>query len=148
MPRRKQALRVKGRGVRTMKRKGRIVAASQDYAALVWTVCFGAECACGCGRKAETAHHLVPRSQGGDDIIDCLAPLAGDGTRLCHGAFETKQRTYDLDARTYVEPEQVAYGIRDYLERPAQRPKRAYIVRKAGQAFLDAKYPRRKEETL
>lgn len=32
-----------------------------------------------------TRHHLVNRSQGGDDVDNNLVPLCGNGTMGCHG---------------------------------------------------------------
>jgi hypothetical protein len=35
-------------------------------------------------------HHVVPKSLGGDDLAENLAPLCGDGTRGCHGLVEAR----------------------------------------------------------
>jgi 5-methylcytosine-specific restriction endonuclease McrA len=48
-------------------------------------------CCVSCGLPAESLHHIVPRSQGGSDIVENLAPLCGDGTRGCHGKLEAHQ---------------------------------------------------------
>jgi hypothetical protein len=44
------------------------------------------ECA-GCGGRATNAHHVVPRSAGGDDVDENLLPVCGSGTTGCHGAY-------------------------------------------------------------
>lgn len=78
-----------------------------------------------CGkRKAESAHHAVSRKQGGDDIIENLVALCGDGVRLCHGEVEASR-----SARSRL--------------RPKLRPEVvAYIIERKGEAWLDRKYPR------
>lgn len=47
-----------------------------------------------CGTAQYTLHHLVPRSMGGDDTFDNLAPLCGSGTTGCHGSVENKSRPH------------------------------------------------------
>jgi hypothetical protein len=37
-------------------------------------------------------HHLVPRSLGGDDVADNIAPLCGDGTTGCHERVEARNQ--------------------------------------------------------
>lgn len=44
---------------------------------------------CGVAYK-ESLHHLVKRSQGGDDVFGNLVPVCGDGTRGCHGLLERR----------------------------------------------------------
>lgn len=41
-----------------------------------------------CGHIDISVHHILPRSQGGDDVWENLVPLCGDGTTGCHGAVE------------------------------------------------------------
>lgn len=41
-----------------------------------------------CGQPAESVHHRLPRSRGGDDSPINLVSLCGDGTRGCHGMVE------------------------------------------------------------
>lgn len=97
----------------------------------------GAFCACGCGRRAHSLHHLVGRDQGGDDVIENLVPLAGSGTTLCHGAVQYGQRTWDAAQGVYVDPEVVARGIRKRMTKDAER----YIIEKKGGWWLEKVYP-------
>lgn len=41
-----------------------------------------------CGQEAATAHHILKRSQGGDDSLSNLVALCGSGTTGCHGKIE------------------------------------------------------------
>ena len=41
-----------------------------------------------CGELAGSAHHVIKRGRGGDDVQENLVPLCGDGTRGCHGLIE------------------------------------------------------------
>lgn len=41
-----------------------------------------------CGDLATNSHHVLARSQGGDDVPACLASLCGSGTSGCHGLIE------------------------------------------------------------
>lgn len=45
------------------------------------------EC-CICGNVLFSVHHVLKRSQGGDDVKENLVPLCGSGTTGCHGAVE------------------------------------------------------------
>jgi hypothetical protein len=45
------------------------------------------ECAC-CGGPSATAHHVIARGQGGDDVRENLVALCGSGTTGCHGLVE------------------------------------------------------------
>jgi len=95
-------------------------------------------CACGCGRPADTLHHLVGRDQGGDDVIENLVPLAGSGTTLCHGAVQYGQRTWDGLQGVYVDPGVAARGIRENMKKHSER----YIIEKKGEWWLERVYPR------
>lgn len=75
-----------------------------------------------CGEPYPQAHHLVPRSRGGDDVPENLIPLC----ELHHSAFERGLNRRELASR-----------IRAVLE-PAEV---AYIEERAGAAFLDGYYP-------
>jgi 5-methylcytosine-specific restriction endonuclease McrA len=77
-----------------------------------------------CGRRLFflERHHLVKRSQGGDDVDANLVPLCGYG---CHGKVEAKDRETLVKLRKALRPDEV-----DYI-----------IVRK-GEAWLDRMYPR------
>lgn len=94
-------------------------------------------CFCGCGRRSETAAHIVPRGLGGDDVPENVIPLAGDGTRLCHGAQENGQRVYDLDRKVYIEPDEVRGRIRERL----LDEHRAYVVERMGLPWLERYFP-------
>jgi hypothetical protein len=44
---------------------------------------------CGAGRNVGlSAHHILPKGRGGDDVTANLVALCGDGTRGCHGDVE------------------------------------------------------------
>lgn len=116
----------------------RIVATTEQWSWLWSTMLDGARCGCGCGRRAESLHHLVGRGQGGDDVRANLIPLSGDGTRLCHGAITSHQRTYDMRLGEYCVPDQVFRGIRANL--PPE--KIAYVIRVKGSDWLDRRYPK------
>lgn len=40
-----------------------------------------------CSRPAGGAHHVIPRSEGGDDVPGNIVGLCGSGTSDCHGAW-------------------------------------------------------------
>jgi HNH endonuclease len=72
------------RGERRYRRK---VASPKQWAAIRAEKLEGCACSvCGDYTRPMSLHHLVPRSQGGDDVAENLIPLCGDGTRWCHGA--------------------------------------------------------------
>lgn len=120
------------------KPRKRHVANQIEWAMLVATLCpRGTLCFCGCGRRADSLHHLVGRGQHGDDDPDNLIPLAGDGTRLCHGALTSSNRCYDPRRGEYIEPLDVRRGIRAHLTDAHTK----YVVAKKGHWFLDAYYP-------
>ena len=83
-------------------------------------------CCQACGQTGGNlnAHHLVPRSLGGDDVLGNLALLCGSGTTGCHGAFHHGDQATVWALRANLTSHQVAY-----------------IVRKKGDAFLDRYYP-------
>lgn len=41
-----------------------------------------------CGELAGSTHHVIKRSQGGDDDRRNFVPLCGSGTTGCHGLIE------------------------------------------------------------
>lgn len=57
-----------------------------DPAALRAARLAGDECAA-CGRPPGSVHHVIPRSEGGDDVPANLVLLCGSGTTGCHGAW-------------------------------------------------------------
>lgn len=78
-----------------------------------------------CGRHNVnlTRHHVVPRSQGGDDVRENLIWACGDGSRGCHGVLESHNRDGEtgLDYRTCGEL-LILYldtipAVREYAER-------------------------------
>jgi len=58
-----------------------------------------------------TRHHLVPRSQQGDDVDDNIVPLCGDGTRGCHAEVEFRTAGYRARLRAKLTPDELAYII-------------------------------------
>lgn len=69
------------------------------------------ECAL-CGAVDFSLHHVLKRSQGGDDVRENIVALCGSGTTGCHGLVEASDDatcryfgTYLLSAR----PDTVAY---------------------------------------
>ena len=81
-----------------------------------------------CGLPHQSLHHILPRSQGGDDIIDNLAPLCGDGTRGCHGILESHAPGW----------ERVAASVRQYVI--VSNDRRGYQEDHAGESF-NRRYP-------
>lgn len=77
-----------------------------------------------CGEPTTNAHHLVPRSQGGDDVPENLVSLDGSGTTGCHGKIEAHDKPTRSALRSVLTPEQIAY-----------------IVEKKSRAWLDRYYP-------
>lgn len=97
------------------------------------------KCECGCGRQAQSVHHLLG-GRDKEDVRENLMCLAGDGTRLCHGALTSKMRVWDEGRQVYIDPLEVAHGIRLRLE-TARLDAKVYIVSKKGQDGLDRLYP-------
>lgn len=97
-------------------------------------------CACGCGRRAQSVHHVIGGNSK-EDVRENLLPLSGDGTRGCHGAFTSKHRVWDLGRGEWILPDVVAAGIRFHME--TDRPDvLVYVLAKKGRDWLDAHYPR------
>jgi hypothetical protein len=82
-----------------------------------------------CGLAAQSLHHIVPKSQGGDDVPENLAPLCGDGTRGCHGLIESHGPGW----------ERVVNSIRPYVL--LSRPRCVYVIGKIGWDRFNARYP-------
>lgn len=79
--------------------------------------------------RPTTLHHITPRSQGGGDVQENLAPLCGDGSRGCHGLIESHGNGW----------RRVAAAIREFV---LQNPERAgYMRRTLGDIRFDARYP-------
>ncbi len=81
-----------------------------------------------CGMAHRSLHHILPRSQGGDDVIVNLAPLCGSGTTGCHGLLEGHGAGW----------ERVAASVRQYVM--VDNDRRGYQEDKAGESF-NRRYP-------
>lgn len=115
----------------------RYVATAQEWAQLHVLLCPpGTKCFCGCRRTAHSLHHLLNRSQGGDDVPGNLVPLSGDGVALCHGALTTANRTYDYRTGEWIHPEQV----RRRIGRKLCTYHLSYLDRKKGMAWVNKIY--------
>lgn len=82
------------------------------------------------------------RSQGGDDIEANWLAMDGSGTTGCHGAFTSKQRTWDLERGVYIDPIEVGYGLRETME-TRRRDCLDYVLATKGLDFLERVYPSR-----
>jgi 5-methylcytosine-specific restriction endonuclease McrA len=58
-----------------------------------------------CGRMWSDLHHILPRSQGGDDVIACLAPLC----RQCHTRVEARDSEARSKLRGALMPSNLLY---------------------------------------
>jgi hypothetical protein len=96
-------------------------------------------CECGCGRPSETVHHVIGGNMR-DDVPENMVCLAGDGTRLCHGAFTSKQRTWDYHRGVYISPILVAVGMRERME-TERLDVLERVLRVKGSDWLDRVYP-------
>ncbi len=81
-----------------------------------------------CGLPYQSLHHILPRSQGGDDFQVNLVPLCGSGTTGCHGLLETHGKGW----------ERVAASVRQYVMTNNRR--RNYQEDHAGESF-NRRYP-------
>jgi hypothetical protein len=90
---------------------------------------FADACCVSCGLAAESLHHVVPKSQGGDDVEANLVPLCGDGTRGCHGKLESHAPGW----------EQIAAHVRAYVM--ARESRLSYVIGRIGQARFEERYP-------
>lgn len=84
-------------------------------------------CAC-CGDASATAHHVLKRSAGGDDVAANLIAVCGDGTTGCHGLLEAENVRARTQAGAHIRndrPDTLAYlqgrlgpvQADDYLDR-------------------------------
>jgi hypothetical protein len=83
----------------------------------------GAACLLCGGSQDLTIHHVVPRSQGGDDIPANSVWLCGSGTTGCHGAIEARRPKMTALLR---------HGL------PADVAE--YVISKKGWAWLERRY--------
>lgn len=72
-----------------------------------------------------TRHHLIKKSQGGDDIDANIVPLCGHGTAGCHGDVEAYRGDARQRLRHKLQPEEVLY-----------------IVAKESREWLNTHYPK------
>lgn len=84
---------------------------------------------CGESRWALSRHHLVPRSQSGDDVDDNLVPLC----LLCHDTLHNH-------------PGQPRTEVRHAIGRSLTDAERAYVGRKMGVDYLRRHYGIEQEE--
>jgi 5-methylcytosine-specific restriction endonuclease McrA len=101
------------------KRYRRKVASPKQWAAIRAEKLDEQPCAI-CGDYSPlTAHHLVPRSAGGDDVPENIVGLCGDGTTFCHGAVTRRDS-----------------GALQELARSLTDAEYAYVVGKLGEGAL------------
>jgi hypothetical protein len=62
------------------------------------------EC-CICGDVLFSVHHVLKRSQGGDDVRANLVALCGSGTTGCHGLVEGAEKDACAALGRYLETE-------------------------------------------
>lgn len=93
-----------------------------------------------CGRAAENAHHVLPKSHGGDDEPDACLSICGSGTMRCHGAEHGSPYTDTSGHRWTTEEVRRSLG-RAVLARPR---KLAYLIGRLGEdgtrALLERRY--------
>jgi hypothetical protein len=81
----------------------------------------------GCGERADSFHHLVPKSLRGDDVPSNIIPVCGDGVRGCHGALECHTAGWEI----------IAHQVRHSLT-PLELQ---YVTAKKGRAWLERYLP-------
>lgn len=126
------------------KPRPRIRATSTQWRALRVRKLLGRPCRL-CPAAATNLHHVVPRSQGGDDVEANLVEVCGSGTTGCHGATETGERCVDADGTAH-DPDVVNARIRRFVAESHGHC--LYLVKKLGgpdqaRSFLDRYYPER-----
>lgn len=65
-----------------------------------------------CGSVHFSIHHVLKRSQGGDDVRANLVALCGSGTTGCHGAVEAAEKDACAALGRYLtqeRPDTIAY---------------------------------------
>jgi hypothetical protein len=82
-------------------------------------------CCTACGMRPVERHHVVPRSQSGDDVIENLCPL-------CHGCH-TKLEGHESGW------ERIAAAVRVYVL--TNRPRCVYVIGKIGWDRFNKRYP-------
>ncbi len=79
-----------------------------------------------CGKRtlALDPHHIVPRSQGGDDVADNFAPLCAPWEPSCHRRVTENDPEALRALRAALRPEELAY-----------------VFARKGDAWLERRYP-------
>jgi 5-methylcytosine-specific restriction endonuclease McrA len=109
-------------------RKGRLVESSSGYRHLAGIAAerHGARCVV-CSRAiVDSVHHVVPRSHGGDDTLENLAPVCGDGVAGCHGALTANDPAARAMLGAWIRRNLDVYD---------------YVVSKQGDGWLELRYP-------
>ena len=88
-------------------------------------------CCINCGLRTESLHHIIPRSQGGDDVVPNLAPLCGTGTTGCHGL---------LHGGSNDDKQRVVAAIRKYVTENSDRVK--YVMGRLGLGNMEIGWAR------
>lgn len=96
-------------------------------------------CECGCGRPCHSIHHVIG-GNGKEDVPANWMCLNGDGVRGCHGAFTSKNRVWDDQRGEWIEPLDVAAGLRRTME-TRRLDVLEYVLVKKGRDWLDKRYP-------
>lgn len=88
---------------------------------------------CGaCGGQPGSVHHVVPRSEGGDDVAGNLMLLCGNGTMGCHGALHGNPYVVEvLNVTKHIGSGVYATYPWDYERRDA-----AWVSQRIGQTIL------------
>lgn len=89
----------------------------------------GAWCDVCCRARADSLHHIVRKSQSGDDYAVNLLSVCGDGVRGCHGLIEARDPFTLSIVRTLIE---------------ARIPTLSYVLNKKGYGWLERSYPEQK----
>jgi hypothetical protein len=85
--------------------------------------------------------HVVPRSQGGDDVDDNFVPGCGSGTTGCHGLLTAK-----MEIPSHPEGFTVADAL-DAMNRSLTDRERRYAAAEKDPDWIDRTYPRRSDES-
>ena len=125
------------------RRKGNAPRRIVDPVAIRMKMATELECRAGCGRRADSAHHLIQKGAPhfGDDVMGNIVGVCGHGTAGCHGAIHGNPYV-DQDGERWT-TERVAAAIGETLT----APEIAYFLQKlgrdAGIEFLARHYHRR-----
>jgi hypothetical protein len=85
--------------------------------------------------------HVVPRSQGGDDVDDNIVPGCGSGSTGCHGLLTSRREDPSHPAGLSV-----AEAL-DEMNRSLTVAERRYAEEKKWTGWIERAYPRIEEET-